>query len=73
MAVPTTRAGLSTRALAVRIELAELAAGATTLAGGLDGGTQRQKDACAGLAQRLDQDAKALSHQVVSDTIANLT
>jgi hypothetical protein len=43
------------------------------LAGGLDGGTQRQKDAADGLAHRLDEAAQDLAPQGISDTIANLT
>jgi hypothetical protein len=72
VAVPTTRAALQTRATAVRTELRELADGARVLAGGLDAGTARQKDACDGLAHRFDLAAQELSHQVVSDTIASL-
>jgi hypothetical protein len=73
MANPVTRAALQTRATAVRVELRELADGARVLAGGLDGGTQRQKDACDGLAHRFDEAAQDLAPSGVSDTIANLT
>jgi hypothetical protein len=69
MAVPTTRAGLQTRALALRVEAAELAQGATTLSAGLDGGTEAQKRHCSGLAHRIGLVDKELKHAGVTDAI----
>ena len=53
MAIPTTRAALQTRALALRVEAAELAQGAYILQDGTDAGTADQRRHCAGLASRL--------------------
>ena len=53
--------------------MAELANGATKIAGGLDGGTAAQKGAASGLAHRLSLINKELQPQVVSDTNASLT
>jgi hypothetical protein len=69
MANPVTRSALQTRALAVRVELRELADGARVLAGGLDAGTQRQRDACDGLVHRFDEAAQDLAPAGVTDTI----
>jgi hypothetical protein len=69
MAVPTTRSALQTRALALRVEAAELAQGATILSGGSDGSTTDQKRHCSGLAHRLAQVDKELKHAGVTDTI----
>jgi len=69
MAVPTTRAALQTRAVALRVEAAELAAGAITLAGGSDGGTGDQKRHCSGLAHRVALVDKELKAAGVADVI----
>jgi hypothetical protein len=69
MAVPTTRASLQTRALALRVEADELARGATILSGGSDGGTAEQQRHCSGLAHLLSLVDKELKHAGVTDTI----
>jgi len=66
MAVPTTRSALQTRAAALRVEAAELARGAHSLAGGLDGGTDEQKRHAAALEHRLSLVDKELQPAGVS-------
>jgi len=73
MALPTTRSGLQTRVTALITEVTELFQGAHNLNGGLDAGTQRQRDAAAALEARLGLVAKELSPQVVRDSNNNLT
>jgi hypothetical protein len=73
VALPTTRAGLQTRVTALIVEVGELFAGAHNLAGGLDAGTERQKDAARAIEVRLRAVAKELSPQVVRDSNNNLT
>ena len=53
MAAPITRSDLKTRTIAVITELGELHQDAHNLAGGLDGGTAAQKDACGAIKVRL--------------------
>jgi hypothetical protein len=73
MGLPTTRSGLQTRVSALVTEVTELFQGAHNLAGGLDAGTERQKDAARAIEVRLRAVAKELSPQVVRDSNNNLT
>lgn len=73
MANPTTRSGLATRIVALKVELAELQAGALNLAGGLDAGSATNKDACYGIAKRVGQESKAWQAAGASALIGKLT
>jgi hypothetical protein len=69
MAVPTTRASLETRTVAVIVELGELAAGAHTLSGGSDGGTSAQLSACGAIKTRLRGAHKEFLAAGVTDVV----
>ena len=58
---------------ALKVELAELASGATKLGGGLDGGTARQKDAASGIAHRVGLESKGWQTAGANDLIGQLT
>jgi hypothetical protein len=72
MAVPTTRAALKTRTLAVIVELGELHQGAHTLAGGSDGGTAAQLSACGAIKTRLRGAHKEFLAAGVTDVANNI-
>jgi hypothetical protein len=74
MAEPTTRSALATRVTALKVELAELHSAAYKMGiGGVDAGTQRQKDAASGLHKRIGALQKDLSAAGANDLIAQLT
>ena len=73
MAAPTTRAALATRVTALKTELAELQAGAIQLLGGLDAGSQRNKDAASAIAHRVGLESKTWQVAGANDLIGQLT
>jgi hypothetical protein len=73
MAEPTTRSGLATRIVALKVELAELHAGALKLDGGLDAGSAINKDAAHGIAKRVALESKGWQAAGASALIGKLT
>jgi hypothetical protein len=73
VAIPTTRADLETRSLAVITELGELSAGAHNLSFGTDGGTSAQQAACGAIKVRHRAAHKEYLAQGVRDVIHGIS